>query len=261
MKKVADIMTKEVVSVDKNSELRHVMDLMIKHNITKLPVMDNDELVGIVTDNMIADELGSLKGRGIPAERLHASSVMSKKFHTVSPETLIEELLKSVGEPGITMIPVTYANELVGVVTKADILPFVKSNGKLSGIMARNLLAVSPDDRVVHARRIMLDKDVARLPVLDGGKLVGIIADKEIAFALADLKKAHPANHQSHRIKEMLVKDIMYTNVVTGTPDMTLADAARLMHERGVGSLPLMEPDGRIVGMITRTDLLKSIPI
>ncbi|MDH7517126.1 MAG: CBS domain-containing protein [Candidatus Thermoplasmatota archaeon] len=259
--KVKDIMTKDVVYVDKDESLSRVLELMKKYDITKIPVVENKKLIGIITDNLIAYKLGSIRKRGIPASRLHASSVTEKKYKTISPETYVKDILETVGEPGPTMLPVVEKdNRLVGVLTKADLLHLVNSKKPLHSIMQKNLHLVSPDDRVIHARRIMIEKDVARLPVAHNGRLVGIISDIEIAFALADLKKSYSLGRQKHQLDELLVEDVMRTPVIWAEPHISALDAARIMIDKNIGALPLLEKE-KIVGIVTRTDLLKTISI
>ena len=254
--KVKDVMTKEVIYVSKNDDLRHVIDLMEKHNITKLPVLDDGKIVGIVTDNKIADKLGSIRSRGIPAARLHASSVMEKDFDVVSPETEVDEILATVGEPGPTMLPVAVDGTLIGVITKADLLPFVKGEESVATIMTTPVITVRPDDRVVHARRLMMENEIARLPVVEDGKVVGIISDKEIAFAFAALKRSFSLGQQQHQLKMLLVKDVMTTPVITAKEDISIEEAAKIMMEKEIGCLPIVGGDGKIKGIVTRTDLL-----
>jgi len=254
--KVKDVMTKEVIYVSKNDDLRHVIDLMEKHNITKLPVVDDGKIVGIVTDNKIADKLGSIRSKGVPAARLHASSVMEKDIDAVSPETDVEDILATVGEPGPTMLPVVVDGTLVGVVTKADLLPFVKGEESISSIMTTPVITVKPDERVVHARRLMLENEIARLPVVENGKVVGIISDKEIAFAFAALKRSFSLGQQQHQLKMLLVKDVMKTPVVTAREDISIEEAAKIMMENEIGCLPIIGGDEKIKGIVTRTDLL-----
>jgi len=254
--KVKDIMTKEVIYVSKGDDLYHILTLMEKHNITKLPVIDDDKIVGIVTDNQIAEKLGSFRSRGVPASRMHASTVMEKDFEKISPDTEIKEILKSVGEPGPTMLPVVVDDALVGVVTKADLLPLVESEEGIEKIMRENVITVKPEDRVIHARRLMMENDVARLPVVEGGKIVGIISDKEIAFALASIKKSFSRGKQQNQLRNLLVRDVMKTNVVTAGEDITIKEAARIMLEEEVGCLPIVDGRGKLRGIVTRTDLL-----
>jgi len=257
--KVKDVMTEDVILVDKDVELEYVLKLMKKHEITKIPVVEDKKLIGIITDNKIAYKLGSIRSRGVPASRLHASSVTDKEMNVVSPITEIESILKKVGEPGATMLPVVENEKLVGVVTKADLLPFVNSNKKLKELMQKKLHTISPSDRVIHARRLMIDENVARLPVVDQRTLVGIISDTEIAFALASLKRSISLGKQKHALDELLVEDVMKTSTIWAEPDITASEAAKIMIKNNIGSLPLIDND-KIVGIITRTDLIKTIP-
>lgn len=256
--KVKEIMTTKIISVDKDDSLKHVLDLMKKNNITKIPVLEEKKFFGLATDNVIAYKLGSIRKRGVTASRLHASSVTEKQVKTISPEEEVKNILKSVGEPGPTMLPVVEKDKLVGVVTKADLLPLVTNTNQLHSIMQKKVHVVSLDDRVVHARRIMITENVARLPVLDEKKLIGIISDIEIAFAFATLKKSFSLGRQKHHLDELLVKDVMRCPVVWSDPSMSIFNAAQLMMNQNIGALPLLEND-KLVGMVTRTDLLRTI--
>ena len=112
---------------------------------------------------------------------------------------------------------------------------------------------------MIHARRIMIDEDIARLPVVDQGNLVGMISDNEIIFALANVKKSFSLGRQKHKLEELLVEDVMKTPALWAEPDMTATDAASIMLKKNVGALPLIE-NGKLVGIISRTDLLNTIP-
>ena len=258
--KVSEFMTKEIIAVDKDENLKHVLNLMKKNQITKIPVLENKKLVGMVTDNIIAYKLGSIRKKGVPASRLHASSVTGKEVECVSPDTEIQKILEKVGKPGPTMLCVVENDVLVGVLTKADLLPLVTSKKQVREIMNKKIITVSSEDRVIHARRIMIDQNLARLPVVDQGKLVGIISDNEIAFALAELKGSFPIGRQKHQLDELFVGDVMKIPVIWTAPNMTVKDAAIIMMNNNTGALPLLEYE-KLVGIITRTDLLKTIQI
>ena len=256
--KVKEIMTTKIISVDKDDSLKRVLDLMKKHDITKIPVLEEKKIFGLVTDNVIAYKLGSIRKRTVTASRLHASSVTEKEVKTIFPEEDVKNILKSVGEPGPTMLPVVENGKLVGVVTKADLLPMVKSKDPIYSIMKRKVYTVSLNDRVIHARRIMISENIARLPVLEEKKLVGIISDIEIALAFASLKKSFSLGKQKHHLDELLVEDAMRAPVVWTTPSVSILNAAQLMLNYNIGALPVLENE-KLVGMVTRTDLLKTI--
>jgi len=252
-------MTQDVITVDKDIDLRHVLKLMKKHEITKIPVVEDKKLLGVITDNIIAYKLGSIRNKGIPASRMHASSVTEKEIDTVKPETDLNLVLKKVGKTGPTIINVVENEKLVGIITKADLLPMVKSNKKIETIMQKKLFIVSPEERVIHARRIMIDEHIARLPVVYQGKLVGLISDTEIAFALAKLKRSFPPGKQKHQLDELLIEKVMKTPVIWSPPNTTIEDAAKLMIKNNIGALPIIKND-KLVGIITRTDIIKTIP-
>jgi len=256
--KVSELMTKDIITIDKDENLKYILSLMKKNQITKIPVLDKKKLVGMVTDNIIAYKLGSIHKKGVPASRLHASSVIDKKIECVSPDTDIKMILEKVGKPGPTMLCVIEKDKLVGVLTKADLLPLVTGKRCLREIMNKKIITLSPEDRVIHARRIMIDQNLARLPVVNQGKLVGIISDNEIAFALAEIKGSIPLGKQKHQLDELLVGDAMKSPVVWTEPNMTVKEAANIMMKNNAGALPLIE-NGKLVGIVSRTDLLKTI--
>jgi CBS domain-containing protein len=255
--KVEEIMTKDVICVNKNEDLWHVLDLMEKHNITKIPVADNKKVMGVVTDNKMADKLGSIKSKGVPAARMHASTIMEKKFSKVSPKTEVKKIVATVGKPGLTMLIVIENDKLMGVVTKADLLPLVKVKDKVKNIMSSRVLVVKPYDRVIHARRLLLDNEIARIPVVDGGKVVGMLSDKEVAFAFATVRKSYSIGRQHHHIRELLVQDVMKSPAITIEEDNSITDAATKMMEHEVGCLPVVGKKETIKGIITRTDLAR----
>jgi CBS domain-containing protein len=255
---VRDIMTTDIATVDKDRNLKDVFAIMARKNVTKLPVVDHEgNLLGVVTDGVIADKLGREHNRNTQLTTMHASSVMEKDFLVAHPDEPLEALLKDVGKPGLTMVPVVQGKKLVGIVTKADLLRLVKSDAKVESFMKRELRSVSPGERLIHARRLLIDHDIARLPVLEGGKVRGIIAEHEIAFAFADLKQAD-AHVQRVNVRDLEVGPYMQRKVITGRPDMSAKEAAAVMLKEHVGALPIVDDVGTIKGIVTRTDLIRT---
>lgn len=256
--KAKDLMTKDVQTIDKDERLETVLDNMRKHRVSKLVVTEKGRVVGVVTDGDIADELGALKNRGVPASQLHASSAMRRKFATATPEADVATLVDLLVEQDAGIVPVMHDDVCVGVVTASDLLPHVRATTALSDLMETRVHAVSPTDRVIHARRLMVDNHVERLPVLDAGRVVGIVGEGDIAWGLARFKDTVADNHQSAAIQRFLVEDVMQRQVVTATPEMSAVDAVKLMRARDVGCLPVVRGE-RIVGIVTRSDLVRLV--
>ena len=189
---------------------------------------------------------------------MHASSVMDKHIITIDAYADVEDILSSVGEPGPTMLFVVENDFLVGVITKADLLHLVKSKKPIEEIMNQKIVTISPDDRIIHARRQMIDEEIARLPVVNNGILIGMISDIDIAFALEKIKKSFPLGRQKHQLEELLVNDAMTAPAISIESNKTVVDAAEIMREHHVGCLPVIK-NKKIIGIISRTDLLKTI--
>ena len=72
---IKNLMSEELITIDKDQSLSDALKLLRKNNISRLPVLNNKELVGIISERNIANKLGSSKYENIPASRLHVSSV------------------------------------------------------------------------------------------------------------------------------------------------------------------------------------------
>lgn len=256
--KAKDIMTKSVLHVDKDERLEAALDTMRKTGVSKLVVMEKGAVVGVLTDGDIADELGAIKNRGVPASHLHASSAMRRRFATAAPETPLKELLGFLLDGDAGLVPVVHDRTCVGVVTASDLLSLVVSTEPVEDVMSKNLHVVSPTDRVIHARRLMLDHNIERLPALEGGKLVGIVGEGDIANGLARFKDTVKDQHQPAALQRFLVEDVMQRQVVTAPAEMPARDAAALMKKEDVGCLPVMRGE-RVAGIVTRSDLLSLV--
>jgi CBS domain-containing protein len=111
-------------------------------------------------------------------------------------------------------------------------------------VMTPNPRSVTANDSIESAARIMRDEDTGAVPVVDNGRPIGIVTDRDIVIrAVAD-------GGQLNRP----VRDIVTSSVISATPDMSTRDAAQLMSEHQVRRLPVVEND-RLVGIVSIGDL------
>jgi len=260
---IKNLMSEDIITIDKDQNLSDALKLLRKHNISRLPVTNNKQLVGIISERDIAAKLGSSKYESMPASRLHISSVMVKDVFTVPQTMQLDEVARLMLENGIGSVPVMNDDDdMVGIVSKADFvtlavgIAFEKITVK--EIMSKDLTVVSPTERLVHARRQMLESHVGRLPVVEDEELAGMVTSKDLMRAFIDFRKKVPEKYQKSQIKEVLVEDIMSSNPTFTSKDATIADVARVMIETGYNGLPVVEED-KVVGIITQTDILRLI--
>ena len=124
--------------------------------------------------------------------------------------------------------------------------------------MTADPVVVSPDVPVPTALELMREKKVRRLPVLDAkGKLVGIVSEKDIIYASPSPSTTLSVWESRALLEKIKVEKVMTRDPVTITGDMPLEDAARIMADRKIGGLPVMNGD-RLVGIVTETDLFRA---
>ena len=165
-------------------------------------------------------------------------------------------------ENSIGSVPVICEDKMRGIVSKADIITLADgiAFNKISvkEIMTKDIISVSSTERLVHARRQILESNVGRLPVVDDGELVGIITSKDLMRVYINFKKNVPEKYQKAQIKEILVEDIMSKNAKFVTKDMSISEVTRIMVETGYNGLPVVE-NNEVVGIITQTDIVRLI--
>lgn len=116
---------------------------------------------------------------------------------------------------------------------------------RLRDVMKTNVESISPRESAAAAWNRMRTRRIRHLVVLDAGRVVGVVSDRDLAGP-GSLRQVES------------VGDVMTTQVVSGHPEMTLRQAANQLRGRSIGCLPVMEDD-KLVGILTTTDLLEQI--
>jgi len=120
--------------------------------------------------------------------------------------------------------------------------------------MTREVVVLSPETTAAEALAICRERRVRHLPVLEEGRLVGIISDR-------DLRSAAPALGDPGRAEalgEIRISEVMTSDVVSARPDDPIEEAANAMRERRIGCLPVVEDDA-LVGIVTSSDVMEAL--
>ena len=128
---------------------------------------------------------------------------------------------------------------------------------KVSDVMTADPTTLKSNDKLTLADDIMRLGRVRHLPVLDddGQKLVGIVTQRDLFRDALAQALGYGKHAQRQLLDSLVVKDVMATEVVTIRPDASLAYAARVLTERKIGCLPVLE-NGRLVGILTEGDFV-----
>ncbi len=125
--------------------------------------------------------------------------------------------------------------------------------------MSKDVITVDVNDSMQDATRLLKEHNIRGLPVMENGKLVGVVTDR-------DLKKASASDATTLEIHELLymisrikVKEIMTKNPITIPVDSTIDEAAEVLLENKLSGAPVVDDKGQVVGIITQIDIFRVI--
>jgi acetoin utilization protein AcuB len=127
---------------------------------------------------------------------------------------------------------------------------------RIKEMMTKNPVTIEPDTLVLDARRIMKEKNIHRLPVIEKGKLIGIVTKHDLLDAAPSPATPVSVHDLNYLLSKMKVKEIMKKNPVTVTPNTPFEDALRVGQEKKIGSFPVVE-NGKLVGITTESDIVR----
>jgi len=124
--------------------------------------------------------------------------------------------------------------------------------------MSKPVVTVEKNDSMQQAATLMKENRIRLLPVIDKGRLCGILSDRDLKRASASDATSLDVHELLYLISKIKVADIMTRNVVTVHQDWTVEEAASLMLEREISGTPVVDGNGQLCGVITQTDLFKA---
>ncbi len=140
---IKDIMTKQIVTVSTEDTVEKCANLLMEHKFSGLPVLDSaGELVGIVTEGDLIRRASRIKA---PA----ALALLGGHIYLGHPQKFIDEIKRAMSQ-------------------------------KAGDLMSKKIIKASPEDDVEDAATLMIEKKIKRLPVIENGKLVGIVSRRDI---------------------------------------------------------------------------------
>jgi acetoin utilization protein AcuB len=123
--------------------------------------------------------------------------------------------------------------------------------------MNPNVITVDADDSMLDATKLLKEHNIRHLPVLEKGKLVGVITDRDLKRASPSDATALEAHELLYLIANIKVREIMTKNPITVPYNFTIEEAAELLLQARISGMPVVDKDGDVIGTITQTDLFK----
>lgn len=273
---VEDVMTEKVVTCTATAAILEVQKLMVEHRISRVVVVDaKNRPIGIMTQKDFVNFLLADKSeRGL--EEIQAEEVMSKNLTTVKPAAPISDVAETmIREKISSLVVVDEDGELKGIVTKADLImyPLVTKPGiySVQEFMTPNPITVKPSHPIFLAVYLMSEHKISRVIVIDKeNKPVGIITLADLTMISNLLKPARgliegePVLTKGFAvlptgIHPLAAGDFMTAHPICINKDVDLSDAAKLMTRHNISGLPVLDNSGKLVGIVTKSDLIRAI--
>jgi PAS domain S-box-containing protein len=204
----------------------------------------HDDSIEIQTDSIASD------GFVISSWNwLNVGDVMSKEVATISPEEIIISAARIMSDSKISCLVVMDSGNAEGIITETDVLRRVGENGKdiyrtkLGRIMSSPVESVTSDLSVLEASKIMGVRHIKRLPIIDDGKLVGIVTQTDLVRVLTSYGLWRD------------VSEIMSRNIAGIQRHASVAEAAEIMSSRKLSCIIVMDGDD-VAGILTEKDVL-----
>jgi len=262
-----------VITAALTTSVYGVVQIMAKEGFRRIPIVDprTRALQGIVTSTDIVDYLGGgrkfeiiqrgLNGSFFKAINEPVKSIMRPNPPTVRDVATIGSAIELMKQHGVGGLPVVdNANRVLAIVTEKDLLGVFEGRVKgvkVAALMTKKVVTGTGETTIIEAGREMVEKSFRRLPLVSDGRLVGIITAMDIVrfFGSGEVFQ-HLRSGTILQVLQTPAAQIGTKNLVTTSQDADVTEAARIMKERDVGAL-LVVDDEKLVGMLTERDFFK----
>jgi predicted transcriptional regulator len=252
---VKDIMSRPV-TIAKSAVITEALDKMLNEGIDPLIVMNNNSVVGTVSRRSVAEKLGTKRNSTISPNSIHVANTVEEDFTTVYPDQDVEILIPLLQAYKLVVV-YDEDHRLIGKVTAEDLLKVYRPNGTLEEVL-EEACTIDTEERVVHLRRRMIDDNILRFIVTDQDRVVGIVTETDVAVAMRNFREVVDEKHQDHRIRNLLVKDIMSKPVLSVNAASNIDEVINLMVTKKISSVPVVKGE-TLVGLVTRDSLIRAL--
>jgi len=272
---IMSIASNEVITIPPTMPIIGAVKTMLNHGFRRIPIADagTKHLKGIVTSNDIVDFLGGgqrnllvknkFKGNMLAAVNGSISEIMETEVISLNVKDSLKDAMNTMIKEKIGGIPITDEDGAVkAIVSERDfvfLLSGIVTGKTVQEYMSKKIVTAPSDMSVGAAAKSMINNGFRRLPVLRDDVLIGIITASDIMRFLGDgdmfdrLVTGNAREVFQVPVSKLLTREIIFTK-----SDVDLGEAANVMLDKDVGSLPVLE-DGELKGIITERDFVRAM--
>ncbi|MCZ7396732.1 MAG: CBS domain-containing protein [Candidatus Methanoperedens sp.] len=269
------IASREVVTIPPTTPIIDAVKTMLGRGFRRLPIADagTNRLKGIVTSQDIVDFLGggkrnlivknSFKGNLLSAVNASISEIMEENVVSLNEKDSLKDALNTMLTENIGGIPITDGEGRVSaIISEKDFVFFVSGivTGKtVDDYMSKKIVTAPSEMSVGTATKSMINNGFRRLPIIKDNVLIGIITASDIMRFLGSgdiFNKLITGN--AKEVFEVPIRTLIRRDVVYTRSEIDLGEAAGVMLDKNVGSLPVLE-EGELKGIITERDFVRAL--
>ena len=271
---VKDVMHTAVTTVTPETRVStaHQVMTMREARIRHLPVVTHEGiLVGILTDRDLRRAAASDTPPMAEHEwlslldKLRVRDIMTPEVVTVQGTTPVAEAGQLFLQKKFGCLPVVRDNHtLEGILTVTDLLRAYTAQAdaerwvSVGSMMQTQVITATPTMSLAEVQRVMRDSNIRHVPVVAGTRLVGIITDRDLREATPSPATTLTRGEIAYQMATTPIKTCMTTDVVWISPDITMVDAARVLVQRTIDCLPVVD-HGTLVGVVTAIDCVRAL--
>ncbi len=240
-----------------NTRLGEILSKMKEENQWVVPVLKEKKVAAMLTDKDLIRRAVSLETRVL--------SIASPTVTLNEDDDFAKVVARFYTSKARAIPLVNSSRELVGLVTRENVLNYLLESGEIPNAKAREYMSSPPitlssSDSVAKARWEIVRNNVSRIPVVNEKKLEGIVTTRDIVNALYSVsgRKRESIMVEEERIMAMPLKDIMVSPVITVNGADSLSKVAEKIVKNKISGMPVMEGD-YVAGVISGIDVIKSL--
>ena len=258
---VSDVMTRWVVTIPPSHSLLQARESMTHNRVSQLVVVDQrGRPIGLISKrDMVRFLLEDSTTR--PLQAMTVSEAISKPIPTIMPNLPVFNAARMFDTENLSFVVVTGEQPLSGVMTETDLCYYFSQKWpgkfKVQDLASKDFIFAKSTYPVVHVAQAIVYRQPS-IPVIDE-ELVGILTLWDL---LSIREKVAGVRHGSRRENEVaLIKtgDLMTHNPITTLADADLAQAAQIIITKGIGSLPVVDNERKVVGLLTKHDVVRAL--
>ncbi len=277
--RVSTYMSSPVITSLRTDSLSHIRNLMIRHRIGKVVITDSPRrrVEGIISKSDFVRVVYNKKRYIKPLSNIMAYEIMSSPVYAIQPGRTIKSAAHAMIKRGIgSLLVIGSEGSLMGILTKADLVRAFaeKYHGRfrVKDFMNVKPPTVTPTHSLYYVIDLMNESGLGKVVVVESGIPIGVITKSDVMFLNLEpflrrrvkyYKKMSIVGRGFEGVVRFytipLAGDLMSPDPLTVGVDEDLAVAADVMVKNRIGTLPVVDGEGALVGLLTKYDVIKAL--